>query len=168
MQSNTLPFHALPSHALPFHALPFHALPFHTLPFHALRLISEYSKPLTRPDWRTFTRRITKRKYIKDIDKLDEDDNTYLLYELVHRNMYDYLYSMTKNKLIELIIKQEKIIKRYSFNPFDDMTKHELIYFEINIENIMNKHNIIKSLKKEKKLRLAKKIYIIFKYINNN
>lgn len=29
-----------------------YSLPSHTLPFCALLLISEYSKPLTRPDWR--------------------------------------------------------------------------------------------------------------------
>ena len=29
------------------------------LPNHILKLISEYSKPLTRPDWRTFERIIT-------------------------------------------------------------------------------------------------------------
>ncbi len=29
------------------------------LPHHILRLISEYSKPITRPDWRTFERTIT-------------------------------------------------------------------------------------------------------------
>ena len=27
-------------------------LPSRSLPYHALRLISEYSKPMTRPDWR--------------------------------------------------------------------------------------------------------------------
>ena len=39
------------------------------LPINALQLISEYSKPITRGDWRTFTR-ITKDKYIIEIDKL--------------------------------------------------------------------------------------------------
>lgn len=29
-----------------------YASPIHTLPFRALRIIGEYSKPLTRPDWR--------------------------------------------------------------------------------------------------------------------
>jgi hypothetical protein len=32
--------------------LPSYALPSHSLPFRALLLISEYSKPLTRSDWR--------------------------------------------------------------------------------------------------------------------
>ena len=33
-----------------------YALPSHALPSHALRLIREYSKPLTRPDWRSLHR----------------------------------------------------------------------------------------------------------------
>ena len=33
-------------------SLPSHSLPSHALPSRALCLISEYSKPLTRPDWR--------------------------------------------------------------------------------------------------------------------
>ena len=42
--------HALQSHALQSHALQSHAL--HALPTRALLLINEYSKPITRPDWR--------------------------------------------------------------------------------------------------------------------
>jgi len=34
-------------------SLPFQVLPFQVLPSRALSLIHEYSKPLTRPDWRT-------------------------------------------------------------------------------------------------------------------
>ena len=33
-------------------SLPTHTLPTHTLPTHVLLLIREYSKPMTRPDWR--------------------------------------------------------------------------------------------------------------------
>ena len=39
------------SYALPSHSLP-DALPSHALPNRALLLISGYSKPMTRPDWR--------------------------------------------------------------------------------------------------------------------
>ena len=38
--------------ALPCRALPCRALPCRTLPCRALHLLREYSKPLTRPDWR--------------------------------------------------------------------------------------------------------------------
>ena len=34
------------------HMLPSRVLPSRVLPSHALRLIHEYSKPMTRPDWR--------------------------------------------------------------------------------------------------------------------
>ena len=55
---------------LPLRALPCRALPCRPLPCRALQLISEYSKPLTRGNWRTFERVITKDKYIIEIDKL--------------------------------------------------------------------------------------------------
>ncbi len=50
--SYTMSSHALPCRALPCRALPCRALPCRALPCRALLLISEYSKPLTRPDWR--------------------------------------------------------------------------------------------------------------------
>jgi hypothetical protein len=33
--------------------MPFTSLPCYSLPSNVLRIISEYSKPVTRPDWRT-------------------------------------------------------------------------------------------------------------------
>ena len=44
--------YALQSHAFPSRALPGRALPGRALPCRALLLIREYSKPLTRPNWR--------------------------------------------------------------------------------------------------------------------
>jgi hypothetical protein len=38
--------------SLPLRALPLRALPSRTLPLRAIQLISEYSKPVTRADWR--------------------------------------------------------------------------------------------------------------------
>ena len=40
------------SHALPTYVLPSHALQSRALPNRALDLIREYSRPMTRPDWR--------------------------------------------------------------------------------------------------------------------
>ena len=37
---------------LPSRALPIRALPIRAVPIRAVHLISEYSKPLTRPNWR--------------------------------------------------------------------------------------------------------------------
>ena len=76
------------------------------LPCRALYLISEYSKPITRGDWRTFTR-ITMETYIKDKDKFI---NT-RLYELLHRNMYEHLYKMNKEDLYWLVFHQFELIK---------------------------------------------------------
>jgi hypothetical protein len=44
--------YALPCRALPCRALPCRALPCRALPCRALLLIHDYSRPLTRPDWR--------------------------------------------------------------------------------------------------------------------
>jgi hypothetical protein len=77
-------------------------LPLRALPCRALQLIGEYSKPITRGDWRTFTR-ITKDKYIIEIDKLYKFKNTSRLYKLVHTNMHlnidMCLYDMTQEEL---------------------------------------------------------------------
>ena len=69
------------SHALPSHALPYHALPSHALPSRALLLISEYSKPLTRPDWRQSKPIIT----------------TYRLYLVVIQNYSNLYYNLLTN-----------------------------------------------------------------------
>jgi len=37
------------------------------LPLNARKLISEYSKPLTRPDWKTFERTINPNLFIEDV-----------------------------------------------------------------------------------------------------
>lgn len=114
------------------------ALPSNMLPSRALILISEYSKPITRGDWRTFTR-ITMETYIKDKDKLYNFTNTRLLYELLHKNMYDRLYKMTKGELFWLITHQFESIKYHTIIPLVDMTKREMIYVEIQNEEIMKR-----------------------------
>ena len=112
----------------------------HTLPSRALLLISEYSKPITRGDWRTFTR-ITLKTYIKDKAKLDNFTNTRLLYKLVHRNMYERLYKMPKDELFWLIMNQFELIKYHTIIPLVDMTNREMIYVEIQNEEIMKRPN---------------------------
>jgi hypothetical protein len=58
------------------------------LPSSALTLIREYSKPLTRPDWRTFIRNITNPIYINEIDTLYTFERNCALYKLVYTNMH--------------------------------------------------------------------------------
>jgi hypothetical protein len=89
----------LPFLSLPFPSLPFPSLPFPSLPFRALRLISEYSKPLTRPDWRTCKRLIRIEEYIYTIRYGLRNKNTKLL-NLISNNMsntdfyiaFDHIY----------------------------------------------------------------------------
>ena len=127
------------------------------LPLCALRLISEYSKPITRGDWRTFPR-ITMETYIKDKDKFI---NT-RLYELVHRNMYKHLYKMIKEDLYWLVFRQFELIKYHTIIPLCDMTRLEMIYVEIQNEKIMKYPNY-------KHKNFFKNNHELFKlYIKNN
>ena len=91
---------------LPFNALPSIALPSIALPSRAVELIREYSKPLTRPDWRTFPR-ITTKIFMDDILEINKK-----LYNIICKNKYDYIYSMTKKELINHLHKQDLIIKK--------------------------------------------------------
>ena len=43
------------------------SLSFVPLPLNAKKLISEYSKPVTRPDWRTFERKLNTVSFISQI-----------------------------------------------------------------------------------------------------
>jgi hypothetical protein len=83
--------------------LPLRALPCRALPCRALHLISEYSKPITRGDWRTFERDITTNVFIHEIDTLYKFENTCALFKLVHTNMHVNidmcLYDMTQEEL---------------------------------------------------------------------
>ena len=69
-----------------------------SLPINALQLIREYSKPLTRPDWRTFSRTITIGAYIKDIDRLNKF-KTYSLFKLVYTHMRQSSFYMLYHHL---------------------------------------------------------------------
>lgn len=112
------------------------------LPSRALQLISEYSKPITRSDWRTFPR-ITMKTYIKDKDKLYKF-TTRSLYKLVHRNMYERLYKMSKDDLYWLVFRQFEAIKYHTISPLCDMERLEMIYVEIHNEKIMKHPNYSK------------------------
>ncbi len=148
------------SHALQSRALQSRSLRSHTLPSRALKLISEYSKPITRGDWRTFPR-ITMETYIKDKDKLAKFTNT-RLYELVHRNMYKHLYKMIKEDLYWIVLRQFELIKYHSIIPIGDMTRLEMIYVEIQNEKIMKHPNY-------KQKNFFKNNQELFKrYIKNN
>ena len=115
-----------------------HKVPLRQLPCRALQLIREYSKPITRGDWRTCSR-IKLDTYVKDKDKLDINNKR--LYELVHRNMYEHLYKMDKVNLYWLIFHQFESLKLHTIIPLLDMTKHEMIYVEIQNQEILKHPN---------------------------
>ena len=75
--------------SLPCRPLPCRDLPSRPLPCRAVDLIGEYSKPLTRPDWRTFQRTITPNIFINEINALYRLKRTYKLYNLLHTNMHN-------------------------------------------------------------------------------
>lgn len=76
----------LPLQSLPLQSLPLPSLPLPSLPLRALHLISEYSKPLTRPDWRTCNCLIRFEEYIYTIQYKYMNKNTKLL-NLIHNNI---------------------------------------------------------------------------------
>ena len=135
----------LPCRALPCCPLPCCPLPCRALPCRALELISEYSKPITRPDWRTFPRTITKNIFF--YESLNEG-----LYNIVRKNKYDYIYAMTKTQLIKLIYKQTALI--------EELENEETTNFRISMNKINNKaiHHIKSLLTKNKKSKIRRKV----------
>ena len=118
------------------------------LPCSALQLISEYSKPITRPDWRTFPRTITKNIFFYESDNLNE-----VLRNIIFKNRYDYLYAMSKKELIGYLYKQNAIIK--------ELKNEDTSNFRIamNKRNNESTHNIIKLLlTKNKKSKIRRRV----------
>jgi hypothetical protein len=73
-------------------SLPSHALPSHALPSRALLLIHDYSRPMTRPDWRKSKPIIsTYRLYLKVqyFYKSELKKSKQLLYRTILRSIYN-------------------------------------------------------------------------------
>ncbi len=121
------------------------------LPCSALQLISEYSKPITRPDWRTFPRTITKNVFFFDSDNLNKELRT-----IISKNKYDYIYAMTKEDLIKLIYKQNALIEE-----LENEEENETTNLRIEMNKIRNEpiHHHIKSLlSKNKKGKIRRRV----------
>ena len=137
------------------------------LPSRALQLIREYSKPITRHDWRTCKRIITKETYENDITILDNLIKGSPLYKIVHRNTYDYLFSMNRQDLVDLIIDQENKTKYlHKIDILNSCSMYLLVLYEIGQERKMKQHEeILKQrkinniLKEKKRLRHRKTNY---------
>ena len=110
----------------------------HMLPSNVLKLISEYSKPVTRPDWRTFQRTLDTVCFIQNIEKF----NTFNIFKLVKQNMvmshfyiaYHHIYYFGIESYIALysedkiVVLSNKILnKRYeSYKNYVFMHLHGL------------------------------------------
>jgi hypothetical protein len=67
--------------------------PSHILPSHILRIISEYSKPLTRPDWRESKPIISVQQlYFSVYTSWDEDDLHHLIYRNIKKTYWYDVY----------------------------------------------------------------------------
>ena len=84
------------------------------LPNHILKLISEYSKPLSRPDWRTFERKINTESFIQNIEKF----NIRPVFKVVKQNMimshfhiaYHHIYYFGIESYIELYSEDKNVV----------------------------------------------------------
>ena len=108
---------------------------------------------ITRPDWKTFTRTITKDIFINDSKKLNTG-NTITLYKNLHRNRYDHIYSMTKEELIEHLHKQSNILKQLEYEE-----KMNIKFAMKKLKNETIHHDIKCILSKRSHLRRTIRIY---------
>ena len=121
--------------------LTLNVLPLNLLPLNAIKLISEYSKPVTRPDWRTFKRQIDTRYFIQCLEKYNELS----VFQLVKNNMvtshfyvayhhiyyygitsYITLYREDKNVVLsnKLLDARNESYKNYLFMHFYGLKKY--------------------------------------------
>jgi hypothetical protein len=137
--------------------------PCRKLPCRPLQLIREYSKPITRGDWRTFPRYITKETYANDILILDKLDKSRMLYRKVQRNMYYHLFIMTRSELLDLLVVLEHKTK-YHHDDLHNSNNCQLIINIIHLEKKLKEHNntlkqrkLNNILNKKRKLRHKKR-----------
>lgn len=107
-------------------------LPLRLLPLRALHLISEYSKPLTRPDWRTFNPLIPIEEYIYTIRYGLSIKNTNLL-NLVSTNMAESDFYKAFEHIYFFGI--DSYILKYELNK-KDVLSNKKIYHQNELYNI--------------------------------
>ena len=74
-------------------SLPKNLLPKNLLPSNVLHIISEYSKPLTRPDWRDSKPLLTVYElYLGVFHHWDEDDLHYIVYRNIKKTYWFDVY----------------------------------------------------------------------------
>ena len=97
--------------------LPLRSLPLRSLPLRVLLLISEYSKPLTRPDWRTCKSLISIEEYIYAIHYKDYINNNILntpLLNLISNNIAETDFYRAYNHIYFFGI--ESYVLKYNLN----------------------------------------------------
>ena len=98
-------------------------LPIHILPINALRLIKEYSKPVTRPDWRTIRHLTqyhlflnikndiyTKSLYYNAYKSMETTDWFYVLNYISRFGIESYIHKHKKTDDISELLKIEGIL----------------------------------------------------------
>jgi hypothetical protein len=116
-------------------------LPFLSLPFRALLIISEYSKPLTRPDWRTYSRLMTIEEYIYTI-RYCINHNKYRinikLLNLVFNNIAESEFYIAYNHIYFFGI--DSYVSKYNLNKDEVLSNKKLNHQNdlYNIKYILN------------------------------
>ena len=82
---------------LPLRVLPLRVLPLRVLPSNVLRLISEYSKPMSRPDWRRLRKMTNYKLYNISMNVIRKKVNLVLIFQNNIRDTLWYkLYGFTQ------------------------------------------------------------------------
>ena len=101
---------------LPLRSLPLRSLPLRSLPLRVLLLIREYSKPLTRPDWRT-CKLISIEEYIYAIHYKVYINNNTPLFNLISNNIDETDFYKAYNHIYFFGI--DSYILKYNLNKKD-------------------------------------------------
>lgn len=82
-----------PHNAFPSHVFPFHVDPLPALPYHIQSLIREYSKPLTRPDWRNSKPIVSVADLYRSVyTSWDENDLHFVIYRNIKNTFWYAVY----------------------------------------------------------------------------
>lgn len=77
----------------PYDALPSHALPSYILPSHVQALIRDYSKPITRPDWRSSKPIVSVADLYRSVyTSWDENDLHFVIYRNIKKTFWYAVY----------------------------------------------------------------------------
>jgi hypothetical protein len=124
--------------------LPLHVLPLHVLPLHVLRLISEYSKPVTRADWRTLRKMTNYKLYKISMNVIRTKVNLVLIFQKnIQDTLWYKLYTFTQCWGIENTSKYFNI-SEYELLKIDGITEAiEINKYRANLIRMKRQHGFI-------------------------